>query len=148
VELVCAQLKRAKERADTTNIELYTDLLSIYNMGPAASVDPVILKRLAEKLQLISIPDLTRESLALHEIAVSSAGDPSEVVEKMSNLLKKIKDFVQSENPEDTGLTKGSTDFLADGKSKGPVIPDDFRCPISLELMRDPVIVSTGQVHF
>lgn len=25
-------------------------------------------------------------------------------------------------------------------------IPEDFRCPITLELMRDPVIVSTGQV--
>jgi hypothetical protein len=25
-------------------------------------------------------------------------------------------------------------------------IPDDFLCPISLELMRDPVIVATGQV--
>jgi hypothetical protein len=29
----------------------------------------------------------------------------------------------------------------------GPQPPDDFRCPISLELMRDPVIVSTGQVY-
>lgn len=27
-----------------------------------------------------------------------------------------------------------------------PVMPDDFLCPISLELMRDPVIVATGQV--
>lgn len=27
------------------------------------------------------------------------------------------------------------------------VIPDDFRCPISLELMRDPVIVATGQTY-
>jgi len=26
-------------------------------------------------------------------------------------------------------------------------IPDDFLCPISLELMRDPVIVATGQVQ-
>ena len=26
------------------------------------------------------------------------------------------------------------------------VIPDDYLCPISLELMRDPVIVATGQV--
>jgi hypothetical protein len=25
-------------------------------------------------------------------------------------------------------------------------IPHDFLCPISLELMRDPVIVATGQV--
>lgn len=26
------------------------------------------------------------------------------------------------------------------------VIPDEFRCPISLELMKDPVIICTGQV--
>ncbi|KAH7863731.1 hypothetical protein Vadar_021309 [Vaccinium darrowii] len=35
-------------------------------------------------------------------------------------------------------------------KLSGPspnIIPDDFRCPISLELMRDPVIVSTGQTY-
>lgn len=31
-------------------------------------------------------------------------------------------------------------------KLDAPAIPDDFLCPISLELMRDPVIVSTGQV--
>lgn len=29
-----------------------------------------------------------------------------------------------------------------------PTLPDDFLCPISLELMRDPVIVATGQVYF
>ncbi|KAJ4754042.1 U-box domain-containing protein 13 [Rhynchospora pubera] len=147
VELVYAQLKRAKERADTADLELYTDLLSIYNMDPDASVDPVILKRLAEKLQLITIPDLMQESLALHEMVVSSGGDPGKVVEKMSNLLKKIKDFVQTESPEVTGKVKNGVSFLADGQSKGPVIPNDFRCPISLELMKDPVIVSTGQTY-
>lgn len=31
-------------------------------------------------------------------------------------------------------------------KTEGIVIPEDFLCPISLELMRDPVIVATGQV--
>lgn len=31
-------------------------------------------------------------------------------------------------------------------KSDAIVIPDDYLCPISLELMRDPVIVATGQV--
>lgn len=31
-------------------------------------------------------------------------------------------------------------------KSEASVVPDDFLCPISLELMRDPVIVFTGQV--
>lgn len=33
-----------------------------------------------------------------------------------------------------------------DEKRDSLVIPEDFRCPISLELMKDPVIVSTGQV--
>lgn len=32
-------------------------------------------------------------------------------------------------------------------KLDSPVIPVDFLCPISLELMRDPVIVATGQVR-
>nr|GMC65838.1 U-box domain-containing protein 11-like [Ipomoea batatas] len=32
-------------------------------------------------------------------------------------------------------------------KPKSPVIPNDFLCPISLELMRDPVIVATGQTY-
>ncbi|KAF9591981.1 hypothetical protein IFM89_011113 [Coptis chinensis] len=32
-------------------------------------------------------------------------------------------------------------------KHRSLVIPDDFRCPISLELMKDPMIVSTGQTY-
>lgn len=42
-----------------------------------------------------------------------------------------------------------STNKIADGSKKSdvPVIPVDFLCPISLELMRDPVIVSTGQTY-
>ncbi|KAG4394353.1 hypothetical protein GLYMA_20G013200v4 [Glycine max] len=32
-------------------------------------------------------------------------------------------------------------------KTEGIVIPEDFLCPISLELMRDPVIVATGQTY-
>ncbi|XP_051144422.1 U-box domain-containing protein 11-like [Andrographis paniculata] len=32
-------------------------------------------------------------------------------------------------------------------KLDSPVIPEDFLCPISLELMRDPVIVATGQTY-
>jgi len=33
------------------------------------------------------------------------------------------------------------------GENRGaPNVPDDFKCPISLDLMRDPVIIATGQV--
>lgn len=41
-----------------------------------------------------------------------------------------------------------STDVGGTGaeKVKTQVVPDDFKCPISLDLMKDPVIVATGQV--
>ncbi|XP_010253199.1 PREDICTED: U-box domain-containing protein 13-like [Nelumbo nucifera] len=139
VELVIAQFKRAKGRVDAPDVELYEDLLSVYNKNSDADTDPAALKRLTDKLQLVSIADLKQESLALHEMVVASGGDPGESIEKMSMLLKKIKDFVQTQNP-DMGAP-------ANEKTEIPVIPEDFRCPISLELMKDPVIVSTGQTY-
>ncbi|KAK6926951.1 Armadillo [Dillenia turbinata] len=154
VELVLAQFRRAKGRVDCPDVELYEDLLSLYNNCNDMDIDPVILKRLAEKLELMGISDLTHESLALHEMVEASGGDPDESIEKMAMLLKRIKDFVQTENP-DMGLTATekstavscSGQASKDGSQKLPVIPDDFRCPISLELMKDPVIVSTGQTY-
>ena len=125
--------------------ELYSNLLSLYNKSNDAILDPYTLERLAEQLQLVTICDLTQESLALHEMVFASGGDPGESIEKMSMLLKKIKDFVQTQNPE-MGTRSDSKPFLLDGKPKVPIVPDDFRCPISLELMKDPVIVATGQV--
>ena len=154
VELVLAQFRRAKGRADATDVELYEDLVSLYNKSTDAATDPAVLRRLAEKLQLMQIDDLTQESLALHEMVTASSADPGESIEKMSMLLKKIKDFVQTENPDITASTRGkslpsscSGQISTDGNHQSPVIPDDFRCPISLELMKDPVIVSTGQVY-
>ncbi|XWS71700.1 hypothetical protein CRYUN_Cryun03dG0161200 [Craigia yunnanensis] len=154
VELVLAQFRRAKGRVDAPDVELYEDLLSLYNKSNDAAADPDVLRRLAEKLQLVGIAELMQESLALHEMVCASGGDPGETFEKMSNLLKKIKDFVQTENPNMDAPAREknlppSTSGLAttDGNHKTPVIPDDFRCPISLELMKDPVIVSTGQTY-
>lgn len=131
-------------------------MLSLYNRNKNPDVDPTVLKRLVEKLQLNQISDLTQESIALHEIVSATDGDPDERIEKMSNVLKNIKDFVLTENPDivssvpenpnPSGGTGSGQVSTLDGNQKTPVIPDDFRCPISLELMRDPVIVSTGQV--
>ncbi|KAF7805467.1 U-box domain-containing protein 13 [Senna tora] len=154
VELVLAQFRRAKGKVDAPDVELYEDLLSLYDKSSDASTDPAVLRRLAEKLQLMGISDLTRESLALHEMVAASGGDPGASFEKMSMLLKKIKDYVQTENlvidDNERGKSLSSTSSKQGASEKGhhvPVIPDDFRCPISLELMKDPVIVSTGQTY-
>jgi hypothetical protein len=143
VELVHAQFKRAKERPDTSDDILFNDLISVYNSSATAIVDPDILRSLSEKLQLVTISDLNQESLTLHEMA--SGGDPGAVVENVSMLLKKIKDFMQTQDPV-IGITASAANLSPNDNSTFPVVPDDFRCPISLDLMKDPVIVSTGQV--
>ncbi|KAL6577083.1 U-box domain-containing protein 13 [Orobanche minor] len=151
VELVLAQFRRAKGRVDAPDVELYEDLLCLYNKNNDASEDPHVLRRLVDKLQLGGIADLTQESLALHEMVAVTDGDPGENIEKMSMLLKKVKDFVQTVNPniasEKPATSSSSKKTLTEGNQKNLVIPDDFRCPISLELMKDPVIVSTGQTY-
>lgn len=140
IELVHAQFQRAKERVESPDIQLMTDL-ALAQVGRFS--DPIILKRLSEKLQLTTINDLKKESLALHEMVISSGGNPDDSLEEMSTLLKKIKDCLLLEPHLPENLEKRTSSF----KYRSPVIPDDFRCPISLELMRDPVIVSTGQTY-
>ncbi|XP_077220235.1 plant U-box 14 [Tasmannia lanceolata] len=140
IELVHAQFRRAKGRMETPDLQLFMDL-SLARIEE--DTDPHVLKRLTEKLQLRTINDLKKESHALHEMVISGDEDPSEYLEEMSSLLKKLTDSVLTENPDmDTSEIEKSS-----MKHRSPVIPDDFRCPISLELMKDPVIVSTGQTY-
>lgn len=139
IELVHTQLRRAKEKPESLDSQLDLDLaLAQREKDP----DPAVLKRLSEKLELKTIGDLKKESHAFHELVISNGGDPGDWFPKMSSILKKLKDYVQMENPE----ADNSEPEHGLIKHRSPVIPDDFRCPISLELMKDPVIVSTGQV--
>ncbi|XP_019247303.1 PREDICTED: U-box domain-containing protein 13-like isoform X2 [Nicotiana attenuata] len=152
VELVLSQFQRAKGRVDTPDAELHEDLLSIYSKSIDADIDPVVLRQLVEKLQLTGIDDLTQESCALHGMITATGEDIEERIEKMSVMLRKMKDFVLTENPEsDSSLREKSSTCSGQASTgttyKAPVIPDDFRCPISLELMKDPVIVSSGQTY-
>ncbi|KAF8108596.1 hypothetical protein N665_0107s0018 [Sinapis alba] len=152
VELVLSQFRRAKGRVDASDDELYEDLQSLCIRSSDLDDYQPALQRVAKKLHLMEIPDLAQESVALHEMVASSGGDASESIEEMAMALKLIKDFVQMEtdNSEDQNVgvnssSNGQTSTAASHKI--PVIPDDFRCPISLEMMRDPVIVSTGQTY-
>lgn len=134
-----AQFRRAKEKMDLPDSQLLMDI-SLACSGEYC--DKALLRRLSEKLQLRTINDLTKEAAALNEMVISCGGDPDDCLEEMSTLLKKLKESGIIESPVlDNHENKRSL-----MKHRSPVIPDDFRCPISLELMKDPVIVSTGQV--
>ncbi|CAI9780067.1 unnamed protein product [Fraxinus pennsylvanica] len=144
IELVHTQFKRAVGKMESLDLQLAIDLASAQMEDDP---DPIIYKRLSEKLHLRTINDLKKESLAIHNMVISCsgfpAGVPEEYFETMSFLLRKVKDCVTEENPVPDTLEADKSSI----KHRSPVIPDDFRCPISLELMRDPVIVSTGQTY-
>ncbi|KAK8952873.1 Protein spotted leaf 11 [Platanthera guangdongensis] len=140
VDLVHGQFKRAKCHTVDSDLGLYNDLRSIYNSMP--DTDPDIINRVVENLQLLNISEFTQESAALHELVVSNGGAvPEKNLERMSMLLKKLKDYVLTQNYEAENPPCHSIPVSTIS------IPDDFRCAISLELMKDPVIVSTGQTY-
>ncbi|XP_039163020.1 U-box domain-containing protein 13-like [Eucalyptus grandis] len=153
VELVLGQLRGAKGGVDSPDVDLNEELLALYNQSSDTAPDRTVLRRLAEELKLMKIK---QESLAEKlEIFVlcASGGDPGESIERISMLLKKIKDFVKTENldmgppPGKENVLPSSSGSSVDGNKETPVIPDHFRCPISLKLMKDPVVVSTGQTY-
>ncbi|KAL9831425.1 U-box domain-containing protein 13 [Arabidopsis thaliana] len=132
VELVLSQFRRAKGRVDVSDDELYEDLQSLCNKSSDVDAYQPALERVAKKLHLMEIPDLAQESVALHEMVASSGGDTED-------------DNGEEQKVGVNSRSNGQTSTAA--SQKIPVIPDDFRCPISLEMMRDPVIVSSGQTY-
>lgn len=140
IELVHAQFKRAKGRMDSPDLQLQMDLAMAQK-----EKDPnhAILKRLSETLHLRTVNDLKRESHAIHDMVILSGSVSDDCFETMSCILKKLKDYIVMGNP-DIDMSEAEKVLI---RHRSPVIPDDFRCPISLELMKDPVIVSTGQTY-
>ncbi|KAL4205513.1 hypothetical protein AMTRI_Chr01g114970 [Amborella trichopoda] len=145
VELVLSQLKRAKERnGSLLDSELCADLFAIQT---EPETDQKVLSRLADKLQLTTISTIEQEFKAFQTFIAEGNGNTIENhdVERMMLRLQSLKD---SNDPQ---LDKASAAKNASSPEKKPadvvIIPDDFRCPISLELMRDPVIVATGQTY-
>ncbi|KAL1367578.1 hypothetical protein HN51_021645 [Arachis hypogaea] len=96
-----------------------------------------LLKEIAELLKLTSNEELLKESIVVEKERLNAEvnkmkGDLDEINE-IVNLVRNLRDYVmRTESLEvKTGLS----------------IPPYFRCPLSLELMMDPVIVASGQTY-
>lgn len=82
-----SQFERAATRTDSPDTQLSKDLA--WALSDKTS-DPAVLTRISEKLQLQTMADMKKESVALHEMVISSGGEPDDCVEEMSSLLKKL----------------------------------------------------------
>ncbi|KAH6558545.1 hypothetical protein KP509_1Z057600 [Ceratopteris richardii] len=143
VDLVHAQLKRAKGRVDMQDQHLYNDIDGILFQENGKGVNSAALINLAERLSLRTLPEINRERIALDCIIASNGGIRNSRIDQMIQVLALFKELAQSNSVS----VYIENENVKTENTEAPSIPDDFRCPISLELMRDPVIVATGQTY-
>ncbi|KAJ0024900.1 hypothetical protein Pint_09230 [Pistacia integerrima] len=144
VELICLQLKRAKRRTDTQDIELAVDMMVVFSEEDERNADSAIIERLAKKLDLHSCQDLNNETIAVRNLVKGRAGQNLESTQKIIDLLNKFK---QAAGMEITNVLDDPVIPKMLEKSHSIVIPHEFLCPITLEIMTDPVIVASGQTY-
>ncbi|KAL6011929.1 hypothetical protein ACLOJK_002395 [Asimina triloba] len=144
VELMRAQIRRVKRRTDTQDIELVMDMIVVFNKKNDRNADVAILERLATKLELHTIPELQAETQAIRKLIKERGGQNAENTQQIIDILNKFKRIV---GLEETNVLDDVTLLGTLQKSSSLVIPSDFLCPISLEIMTDPVIIATGQTY-
>ncbi|KAM4089567.1 hypothetical protein ACB094_07G163000 [Castanea mollissima] len=144
VELMRMQLKRAKKRTDTIDMELAMDMMVVFSNMNDTNADRAILERLAIKLELRTVTDLNQETLAVQKLVKKRAGHNAENIQQIVDLLGKIK---QISGLEETTALDGPVKSKILQRCQSSLVPHEFLCPITLEIMTDPVIVSTGQTY-
>ncbi|OVA00605.1 Armadillo [Macleaya cordata] len=143
VELMRTQLKRAKRRTDTQDIELAMDMMVVFSKTDERNADSAILERLANKLELHTIPDLRTETAAVRKLIKERNGQNAESTQQIINILGKFKQIAGLEEPNVLDDVPPKT--LE--KCPSLAIPHEFLCPITLEIMTDPVIIASGQTY-
>lgn len=152
VDLVHNQLKRAKGRTDVQDVQLIADIQSVLMTKGSNDPDSAVLERLGEKLGLRTKSAVRQEQKALHRMRKVKELD-DENFNTMSYILEQLQIVAEIDAPT-SGASDGSSVYVriekvrlaAAEQSTLADIPDEYRCPISLEPMRDPVILASGQV--
>ncbi|KAJ7554774.1 hypothetical protein O6H91_05G008600 [Diphasiastrum complanatum] len=163
VELVRLQTERAKQYLDSTEEKLQEELLTLFETFKRRKpLDANRLRAMLADLQLASSEDCEREMRCLKEEI--KAQSSSEDFVGISSTLESLLSFVRSCQRLLYGpCFTDSTHAFAESRSAAAssptavdnatreastmILPDEFKCPISLELMKDPVIISSGQTY-
>lgn len=140
---MCLQLKRSRKRTDSQDIEFAMDMMVVFSKKDGRNADSAILERLAKRMDLCTIPDLGAETFAIKRLVNERSGLSSETIQQIIDVLNK---FRQIAGMEETGLDDVTLPKTVE-KCPCLLVPNDFLCPISLDIMVDPVIVATGQVN-
>ncbi|KAL2505974.1 U-box domain-containing protein 15 [Abeliophyllum distichum] len=144
IELLSAQLKRAKKRTDTQDMELAMDLMVALSTNDDRNADSASIERLANKLGLHTAEELETETLAIKKVKERRGGHSAESIQQITDLLNKFKGLA---GVAEDGILDDSEVPKTLTKCTSIAIPNEFLCPITLEIMKDPVIIATGQTY-
>uniref|UniRef100_A0ACD5Z6V5 Uncharacterized protein n=1 Tax=Avena sativa TaxID=4498 RepID=A0ACD5Z6V5_AVESA len=154
VDLVRGQLKREMEKQGALDVNIFSKIHDIVarhadNVGSHSQESQ-------GQPETLQIENLSTDHMMLQNVALLvseiSGISKSEIKQITSELIEALENsrITDSAKPinvdsQTSDEAKGSSDEVK--KPDSITMPEDFRCPISLELMRDPVIVSTGQTY-
>lgn len=165
VELLHKQVKRVDSYVDPRELQRREVLLQVMasekNNKNKGFIDFGIVKEILSCIGLINPFDYEEEILKLELEAKKQAGTGGLiVVSNINNLISLIsfsKSMIfndkQSERTKEdcmqqSAFVSRNHDYSSSSQSSVvPNIPDEFRCPITLDLMRDPVIVASGHTY-
>ncbi|KDP22781.1 hypothetical protein JCGZ_00368 [Jatropha curcas] len=114
---------------------------------------------LLDRIKKQIVPDHSKLAEIFDKLGLRNSSDCTEEIESLEEEIQnQIDDKSKSEVVALIGLVRyakcvlyGASTPTSDhgGRKVSPEvnIPTDFRCPISLDLMRDPVVVATGQTY-
>ncbi|RZC69816.1 hypothetical protein C5167_033043 [Papaver somniferum] len=148
VVLVAKQAEKAKSEVEPTDERTAVLVTSILNQFEnRVAPNPTDLKRVLDYLNIRSWNQCNKEIKFLEEeISTARARGENREVDFLRNLIVfviysrvVVFDFMDEHQ---------TSSILDDGSKPGSMIScldsEDFLCPISLEIMSDPVIISTG----
>ncbi|KAM0936988.1 putative U box domain, armadillo-like helical, Zinc finger, RING/FYVE/PHD-type [Dioscorea sansibarensis] len=153
VELVRLQLRRSLEKPETPNLTVFSE---VFQALSDIHVIKDVYQESSNKSAALEIGgtghsdhDIREVIVLVAEVNGKSNYDVDLILATVIQRLGKTKleDLckVVLKDKEPDNSSKQILDEIK--KADTPVIPEDFRCPISLELMKDPVIVATGQTY-
>ncbi|KAH9309276.1 hypothetical protein KI387_037187 [Taxus chinensis] len=159
VDLVHKQAQKAKPFVDPEDERLRRELIEhMKRFEERRSPEMYRLGRMLQRLGFKSPGDYQAELGKLEdEVSVQAGTGGVVVVSTLNNLIAMLLyakcvlfGVVQEEEgdlaPCSPSFNEASTSGFSDG-AQTFTVPDEFKCPISLDLMKDPVIVATGHTY-
>ncbi|KAH9307816.1 hypothetical protein KI387_035727, partial [Taxus chinensis] len=138
VELCIKELRRVRctfQSYDERTAEAIENALR--DLREKSTVCHSKIKIIADKLDLLTNQEVLREACALEMekgfILTEESEQEEECINLVIDLVTQMRDYMLE-------LKQTQSQY-------GPPIPADFRCPLSLELMADPVIIASGQTY-